>query len=391
MSPRRFLRSAARAISVRRSTRNESSLEPASPAASPPAEPDVPEGEHVIGPRSHPLRIRAVQEMVNAATTQKVAVDGIYGDATRSAVAFLQRRLGLPADGRADALTLVLGQARIEAQVAARQSLRQVVLTMPPGSRTKHLLMRAERQLYIPRILEEQGLAGYEPETLAVWLAACELLPVGPVLDIGANVGVFAALAAACTDREVVAFEPTPVLADTLRRVAVENHLRIDVEQAALSAASGVATLYLSRVSDASNSLAPDFRPSDVSLPVRSTTLDDWNERSREAPVLLKVDTETTEADVLAGGLAGIRTHRPWILCELLPGERAQDVPRLLKDLGYHYFHITSELPAVEHETPDPDETHRNWLLTPDPVQVAFWEAAQRWHSALLQCGGTQQ
>jgi FkbM family methyltransferase len=240
--------------------------------------------------------------------------------------------------------------------------------------------------MYVPRVLEERGLSGYEPETLAIWLAALDVHPAAAAFDVGANVGVFAYLAAVRGDRPVVAFEPTPELAATIRRVADENNLEIRTEQIALGHHDGVASLHLSRVSDASNSLAAGFRPSMESLAVQVQTLDNYCRDSRLAPRLLKIDTETTESDVLRGGLNMIREHRPWIICELLPGHREKDVPLVLKGLGYRYIHISPDFSRAENELPFGDERDRNWLLVPESPSDAFWAAADRWHSLVRTC-----
>jgi FkbM family methyltransferase len=340
-----------------------------------------------IRPGAHRLRVRAVQELVNQATTQKLKVDGVYGEQTIGGVAFLQRRLGLPADGIADTLTLVLGQARIAEQREGRLAMRHFLLQVPPGpSSRQHVLVRASHHLYVPRVLEERGLAGYEPETLAVWLAALDLDATGAVFDVGANAGLFSLLAAVHSGRAIVAFEPTPDLANTVRRIADENNLPITTEQIALGARTGVASLHLSRVSDASNSLASGFRPSTESLPVQVQTLDEYCRKANVFPGVLKIDTETTEADVLQGGLGIIREYRPYIICELLPGHRERDVPEVLEGLGYRYIHISSSFSPVEHRLPFGDEKNRNWLLAPESPSDHFWRSVHRWHDALMRC-----
>lgn len=345
------------------------------------------EGPHaVVGPGANGQRTSAVQRLVNEATTHKVIVDGVYGEKTITGVAFLQKRLGLPADGVADPLTLVLGQARIEAQ-RRETSLRHFALPLPfHDEGPPHLLVRAAHTLFIPRVLERDGLAGYEPDTLAAWLAAIEILPHGPAFDVGANIGLFSHLAAARGGCGVIAFEPTPVLAATVRSIATDNHLDIRVEELALGRQAGLAELYLSSTSDASNSLASGFRHADRSLTVRVETLDGYCTRTSTWPAVLKIDTETTESDVLAGGLEMIRARRPWMVCELLPGRREEDIPDVLDTTGYRYYHISPAFPEEPHDKPYGDREDRNWLLAPEAPPRAYWDAARRWHARLLRC-----
>jgi peptidoglycan hydrolase-like protein with peptidoglycan-binding domain len=53
----------------------------------------------VVGPDSTPYRVRIVQRLLNAAGAQ-LRVDGAWGPATTRAVEAVQRRAGLPVDGR---------------------------------------------------------------------------------------------------------------------------------------------------------------------------------------------------------------------------------------------------------------------------------------------------
>lgn len=346
------------------------------------------EGAHpLVGPGANAQRVKAVQRMVNQATSSKVLVDGIYGDKTIAAVAFLQRRVALPPDGIADPITLVLGQARIEQQHRTAALPRQFILQLPSDENSLlHLLIRADQKLYVPRVLERKGLAGYEPETLAVWLAALQLAGEGAALDIGANMGLFSLLAAARTSRKIIAFEPTPVLAETVRSIGEDNHLHIDIEQLALGRQRGLAELHLSSASDASNSLASGFRKAQGSLTVRVETLDGYCARAATTPAVLKIDTETTEADVLCGGLEVIKKARPWIICELLPGHREGEIPEVLKDTGYRYIHITHELSGREHPAPFGHADARNWLFAPSDPPAEFWTTARSWYDRLLLC-----
>ena len=96
------------------------------------------------------------------------------------------------------------------------------------------------------RRLEQAGLAGYEPDTLACFLAAIQESGSQPVFDVGANIGVFSWLASALTPATVVAFEPTPDLTVQMRSICAANSLGVVVEEMALGAAPGTAELHLS-------------------------------------------------------------------------------------------------------------------------------------------------
>lgn len=100
------------------------------------------------------------------------------------------------------------------------------------------------------------------------------------MLDIGANVGLYALLAAMISDRPVCAVEPTPDLAQAARDLAQLNGLDISVEELALGDRSGTATLYLSDRTDSSNSLNPNFRRHSREIEAELRTVDEHVERT---------------------------------------------------------------------------------------------------------------
>lgn len=259
-----------------------------------------------------------------------------------------------------------------------------VALPRPPGrGGATSLDLTLPRGLWVPRRLDQDGLAAYEPDTQAAFLAAAAVLPPGPVFDVGANIGLYAALAGALfPERPVVAFEPTPPLADAARRVAATNHLDIRVEAVALGESDGTATLYLSKQTDASNSLLEEFRPYRDTVEVPLRRLDDYRVDG-VAPVLLKVDTETTEPAVLRGGQRLLAEHRPWIVCEVLARDRAGDaIMALTRPLGYHWYRIDDETPLRPAAEIRADREHRNWLLVPEPPSDDYWDELAVWRRA---------
>ncbi|MBE3001817.1 FkbM family methyltransferase [Nocardiopsis sp. HNM0947] len=244
--------------------------------------------------------------------------------------------------------------------------------------------------LWVPQKLEQDGLAGFEPETLACFLATLDHAGPGAVLDAGANVGVYSLLAAAHSTRAVRAFEPTPRIAETARHVAAANGLRIEVAEMALGDHTGHASFTLSSTSDASNSLASGFRPEAGRIDVRVDTLSRWCERTRTVPAVVKIDTETTEPDVIAGGLEALREFRPWIFCEVLPGHGVEErLMELLRPLDYGWYQLGDEVPSPERPVIDGrigDGSQRMWLFAPEPPSDALWEDTRAWRRALDVC-----
>ncbi len=256
------------------------------------------------------------------------------------------------------------------------------------GEEKRFLRIEAPRDYHVPRELQFHGLSGYESETLGCFLATLEEANAGPFFDVGANVGLFSWLVGAISDREAHAFEPTPELATCLELVAVKNRLSISVHKLALSDCTGEAEFFLSSRSDCSNSLNPDFRESTKTLRVPLETLDSFSEQHGLVPAIIKIDTETTEPAVLRGALQTIETHRPWILCEVLPGATEKELSAALLPLGYSWYQITDEIPLQRRDSivGDSSGKYTNWLFAPSPPSEEFWNRMLRWKSAVRAC-----
>ena len=144
--------------------------------------------------------------------------------------------------------------------------------------------------------------------------------------DVGANIGLYAALADALFDTvSVVAFEPTPATADIADEIARANDLDVDVVRVALSDHDGEADLHISPVSDSSNSLNPDFRAGSETVRVRVMRLDEFARQTGVVPDVIKIDVETHEAAVLCGARSTLEHNRPDLIVEVLSGRRGRD------------------------------------------------------------------
>jgi FkbM family methyltransferase len=261
-------------------------------------------------------------------------------------------------------------------------------LELPGAGPPAALAVDAPASSFVARELRASGLAAYEPAALACFLAALEAGSPGAVLDVGANIGLYALLAAARSARPAVAFEPTPVLARTAGQVARANGLDVRVERLALGRAPGKATFFLSDATDSSSSLAPGFRPSSRQLTVPVDSLDAWVTRTGTTPGVVKIDTETTEPDVLAGGARALARHRPWILCEVLHGFAEDRLTEVLEPFGYAWYSIRGEAPYAREGriVGDPALEETMWLFAPAEPGDAFWSAVRTWRAALAAC-----
>lgn len=195
-------------------------------------------------------------------------------------------------------------------------------------------------------------------------------------------------MSAADAATEVVAFEPEPGLRKAAESIAASNGLGITTSDLAIGAASGSARFFLSGVSDASNSLNADFRHSEDFIDVTTRRLDDTEFATGGGPLVMKIDTESTEPDVLRGGLLTIEQRRPWIICEVLSGTLGAQIHELLAPLGYRFHQITDEVDfdAEADITADHGLSFRNWLLAPERPSPELIGAAVLWHDAVLRC-----
>jgi len=250
--------------------------------------------------------------------------------------------------------------------------------------RKRSLRIEAPDNLWMPKHMQRPGLASIEPETMAVLLALVESSTSGAAYDVGANAGPFAVVGPALFRREFVAFEPAPDVAAALAGIVSRNRLRCTVERMAVGDAVGETTLYLSDVSDLSNSLREGFRAAVGTVKVAVTTLDAYAARTGLWPSVLKLDTETTEAAVLRGATEVMR-RRPWIVCEVLPDVAEADLQATLDPFSYRFYRIGDEVPFVAHETivASAAVKDRNWLFAPEEPTPALWASIGRWRAAI--------
>ena len=258
--------------------------------------------------------------------------------------------------------------------------------TTPTGTAAPApLRIECPAYMYIPHKLDESGLGTYEPFALDCFLALIEQAPPGAVYDVGANVGLYGLLAGAYSDRAVHCFEPAPDTAQAARDIAAASGIEMTVAEIALGDDTGTATLYLSDSTDSSNSLNPAFRKHSKEIVVPLETLDDYVARTGDVPAIIKIDTETTEPEVLAGARRTIAEHRPWLMVEVLWSLVEDRLHAVMDEFGYTYYHLNGAGPreATEKIVGDSTWTYYMFLLTPEPVDAAFWDRMNAWRETL--------
>ena len=179
--------------------------------------------------------------------------------------------------------------------------------------------------------------------------------PSGVVVDVGANLGVYALMTRTVTPAPIIAFEPSPVAFHVLERMLAVNRLRdVDLRLKACGDAPGRACLQEginSYVGGAVTASAPreftDFddlcrqtREGFVAIDAEQVTLDD--ELTGAGPIkLIKIDCEGFEHRILLGARRVLAEQQPTLFVELHPemiqrtGDSPEGLCRLLRDAAY--------------------------------------------------------
>ena len=266
------------------------------------------------------------------------------------------------------------------------------LIPFPEGGRTDRLDLVDPFSSSVQRLIRRSGLASFEPETAAALLALFEQAdPDFVFYDVGANIGVYSTMAAAMFRPQAVhSFEPSPTTAEILAKVVRANGGGVTVHECALSATNGKAALFLSPVSDASNSMVEGFREATGEVMVKTRRLDDVIAETGVPPTIIKIDVETHEPAVLTGARETLENHRPHVVVEVLYRSK-QDLGAPINDafagLGYTYYALdtTSQWQVVERIT-GRKGTARDWLLAPEPLSEDFIERSRHWHEKYLAC-----
>ncbi|WP_345206228.1 FkbM family methyltransferase [Fodinibacter luteus] len=202
-----------------------------------------------------------------------------------------------------------------------------------------------------------------------------------PFVDVGANAGLYTAMALRCRARSVVAVEPLPELAKRLRSTFGR---KVHVVAGALSSAPGWADLIVPVVDGMQRgtraSLERDALHEGRRLSVPLYTLDDLG---LEAGAMVKIDVEGHELEVLAGASRLLTNHvvRTWLI-EAEVRHRSAAVAQLIalmSQAGYAGWAICPDRlvpvrsfdPAI-HQSVDDQETVANGAARPSSYANNF-------------------
>lgn len=200
------------------------------------------------------------------------------------------------------------------------------------------------------------------------------LAPGDTFIDVGANHGSFAILAAPMVGRNgrVVAVEPQPILARLVERSLGETGVPFEVHAVALGDAHGTIPLYVPHDGSGAASRFEGYAGRSTSIVNVPVVRADEQLRWRDYPgrLVLKLDVEGSELAFLKGAADLLRERRPHVLFELnAESARAagHGADRLLTELetsGYRFAELDAPSTTVD-AAGVPLTPQRNLLAVP--------------------------
>ena len=234
-------------------------------------------------------------------------------------------------------------------------------------SNSKRLLLFSEGDDTIASRLYFKGLDGFEAETVQLFLRLAANSRV--VLDIGANTGIYALIAAIEDSAiEIYAFEPVPKIYERLEKnVEINKVTNLHINSSAVTNFDGIITLYIPNVGNmpTSSSTLQGFRKANEAIQVNAITVDSYIIVNNITKIdLIKIDTEATEHLVLEGAVQTLERYLPMIICEVLKGRTERQLQTILDKFNYRYFWITGA-GLIERELIEGDGSYKynNYLF----------------------------
>lgn len=219
------------------------------------------------------------------------------------------------------------------------------------------------------RSLRNDGWDGYDPESTRLFYRLAQTAEI--VLDIGAYMGYFALLGAGAGQRNrAFAFEAVPLVQDMCQCILNLNpSFAVELIGAAIGDRTGEVEIYIPNKETElpTTSTNPSYHPGRRGLKVPALRIDDFVARRNLPSVdLVKIDTETTESEVLAGMAETVRRFRPTILLEVLREARVDKLNLFLRENHYKVAWITKQgLRPREAVVADPTHECMNQLFLP--------------------------
>ena len=217
------------------------------------------------------------------------------------------------------------------------------------------LILHGRGDDWVTNLVYWNGWRGYEPGTIDLFYRLATRSSV--ILDVGAYVGFFTLVAGHANPRgRLFAFEPMPAIFARLEENVRRNRLaNVECVNAAVGREDGRARFFFSQEAletglPTSSSLSASFMAYPAGLAeteVPLLSLDTFlRARSVDRVDLIKIDTESTEPEVLSGFASTLARDRPAIICEVLKDRvDVEALDAILRPCGYHFFLLSPEGP----------------------------------------------
>lgn len=203
---------------------------------------------------------------------------------------------------------------------------------------------------YVSKVLFWEGIRGYEYHIVPLFMDLARTSAV--VVDVGANLGYYAMLAALVNpEATVVAFEPSPAAFYYLERNLEANGLRrVITVRKAVSDQPGTISFIEARnpkfphvdlhLTGASGIEDPgEGYVHERPLEVEAVTLDSVAEEHDLSGIgIIKIDAEASEHLVLRGATSVIERDRPVIFCEALVNRVEREMEEMFTRFDYALF-----------------------------------------------------
>lgn len=180
-------------------------------------------------------------------------------------------------------------------------------------------------------------------------LFCSKIKPAMTVIDIGANLGYYTALASHCVGNQglIIAFEPEPNFFKLLSKNISRNNLKnVKLFEMAIADKNGISELHLSDENKGHNSLISSEELK-TSVNVKTTTLDKFLASQKIIKVdMMKMDIEGAEILAIEGMKNTLIKHMPLLFLEFSPhsivklNRYPMDFLLTLHEIGYSVFEI---------------------------------------------------
>jgi FkbM family methyltransferase len=217
---------------------------------------------------------------------------------------------------------------------------------------------------------------GFEPIALRLWIDRVRRSSFA--FDIGAHTGIYTLAAGNANPRCVVhSFEPMgPAFYRLILNIEAngqQSHIR--AHNIGITHRNGPIKLLAPRrpypLIDPCASIATGDKNGFESFSAIGRTLDSLiNDDNLNGGLVMKIDVENAEGQVLNGGEALIKKHRPDMFIELLGQKRVTSIGAWLEAIGYKLYHIdeiTENITAKNLVNSSSQEANNsNWFATCD-------------------------